>query len=138
MPMMRDDWWIEDPTHSPGLETIRRLAPWTVNQACQRPPWPCKEHKELRSESKLDQKCTACRESGYRWFAELFRDSAWYFIHNLNAADALALRLSKELEDLRSQDRAEQNNRSLALVERLEAERDEWRRRALAAESVTQ
>ena len=138
MPMMRDDWWIEDPTRSPGLETIRRLTPRVVERACKSPPWSCKEHKELRSESKLDQKCTACRESGYRWFAELFRDSAWYFIHNLNAADALALRLSKELEDLRSQDRAEQNNRSLALVERLEAERDEWRRRALAAESVTQ
>lgn len=136
--MYSDYWLIDNPLASPGIEQIRKIAPKAVEQAFARPPMPCREHRPA-----FDRTCAHCSLAVWRWFAGLLYESTWSFGHALNAAEAGNIRLGRwvrelgaELVELRQQQRIQRNEQTEALIARLEAERDEWRARAIAAEQA--
>lgn len=141
--MTSDRWPISDPTRAPGLDLIRKIAPFAVERKLAYPPLACREHKHLRAEQKLDRSCMSCRFAGWQWLAELFHETTWSFGHALNAAEMTIIHLSRENERLRATladegraARGVEDKKMLTLIQRLEAERDEYRARALAAETA--
>jgi hypothetical protein len=136
-------WNLNDPLSSDALGEVRRLGGGAVDRLIKSDydkPVPCKAHRNAPPEQgPFDTQCSDCMRRAWRWLAGLHHEALWSLMHTMNGmamqnrdAEAVIDKLRASLAE-KSASNYEQGTRT---IERLAIERDEWRRRALAAEAV--